>query len=82
MELAITLLYWVVLFNYSEGQELLPLIKNIGVHGFPFFCLLVDFVLNCYQFPLRHLTVIMTIGGGYLVVNLGTNVITEFTAWR
>ena len=73
MELAITLLYWVVLFNYKEGQEIWPLIKNIGVHGFPFLCLSVDFIFNSYQFPLRHLPVIMTIGGGYLVINLSTN---------
>jgi len=40
------------------------------VHGFPFFCLLVDFIFNVYQFPLRHLSAVLTVAFGYLIINL------------
>ena len=45
--------------------------KDIGVHGFPCFCLLVDFVFNVYQFPFRHLLVVLGVAIIYLFINLG-----------
>lgn len=73
LEVPITILYWGVLFDYSGSYEAGGIVKDVGVHGFPFFCLLVDFIFNSYQFPWRHLPVVLALGLFYLVVNLGLN---------
>lgn len=43
---------------------------NIGVHGFPLLCLLIDFIMNSYQFPKRHLLFVVLVGLGYMLVNM------------
>lgn len=50
-------------------------LKEFGVHGFPFVCLLLDLTLNVYQFPKRHLSIVIAFGLSYLFLNIGTIVI-------
>ena len=47
-------------------------LKEFGVHGFPFVCLLLDLSLNVYQFPKRHLLLVIVFGLAYLFLNIGT----------
>jgi len=47
------------------------MIKDIGVHGFPLFCLLVDFLLNVLPFIHRHILIALGAGLSYLGINLG-----------
>lgn len=51
-------------------------LKEVGVHGFPFVCLLLDLSLNVYQFPKRHLWIVIIFGFAYLFLNMGTIVMT------
>ena len=44
--------------------------KDIGVHGFPLFALLLDFIFNLIPFQTRHLLIVMLTGLFYLLVNL------------
>ena len=48
------------------------------MHGFPFFCLLVDFCLNVVPFIHRHLIWTMLTALSYLLINLGTFWQTKF----
>lgn len=48
------------------------MLLNIGVHGFPLLCLILDFALNVYQFPKKHLFVVVFIGLSYMFINMGT----------
>ena len=57
-------------------------LKEIGVHGCPFVCLLLDLSLNVYQFPKRHLWIVIIFGFAYLFLNMGTIVVTEVTVLR
>lgn len=53
----------------KKYNKAINLILEIGIHGFPLFSLIVDFIFNTYQFPLRHLTVIIIFGCLYLTLN-------------
>jgi hypothetical protein len=55
---------------------------EVGVHGFPFICLLLDLSLNTYQFPKRHLPVVFLGGALYLVVNVGNSLFIEPSAYQ
>jgi uncharacterized membrane protein (DUF485 family) len=37
----------------------------------PFLLLLIDFVFNSYQFPIRHVIMTFIVGGIYIVINQG-----------
>jgi len=39
------------------------------MHGIPFFLLLVDFLLNSYQFPIRHFLVSLLVAITYIIIN-------------
>ena len=58
------------------------LIKDIGVHGFPLFCLLVDFIFNVLPFIHRHLIIALLAGVFYMGINLGTMIYRQLTPWR
>lgn len=47
-------------------------LKEFGVHGFPLVCLMLDLSLNVYQFPKRHLWIVIIFGFAYLFLNIGT----------
>ena len=66
IELTITLLYWILLYN--------PIIErldfsNFGMHLIPFLMLAFDFIFNSYQFPIRHFIITFIIAGIYLIIN-------------
>ena len=42
---------------------------DVALHGFPLFCLAIDFIFNSYQFPLRHLIILLLVAVFYMVVN-------------
>jgi hypothetical protein len=43
---------------------------EVGVHGFPFLCLLADLSLNAFQFPRHHTVIVVVVGLLYLIVNV------------
>ena len=41
--------------KYARRHSALEYLKDTSIHGFPFFCLLVDFFLNFVPFETRNL---------------------------
>jgi hypothetical protein len=65
IQFTLTLLFWILL---SSGPNLWGF-ENLGIHGMPFLLLLIDFVFNSYQFPIRHVIMTFIVGGIYIVIN-------------
>lgn len=66
IEFVLTLLFWILL---SEGQNELWEFDNLGLHLYPLLYLLVDFLLNSYAFPIRHITITFTLAIIYIIIN-------------
>jgi hypothetical protein len=60
------MLFWALL---SSGQSGLGDFNNLGVHFFPLLYLLIDFVLNSYAFPIRHVIVTLVLAAIYIIIN-------------
>lgn len=67
LEFTLTLLYWTVLYSSTDLDSWG--FNNLGVHLMPILLLLIDFIFNSYQFPIRHMFVTFIMGGIYLIIN-------------
>jgi hypothetical protein len=82
IEFTLTLLYWTVLYS-SDALEPFGF-SNLGVHGMPLLCLLLDLALNSHQFPYRHVIVTFIVAAIYILINQvhSCNVIPVYDAYQ
>ena len=64
---------WYILF-YTAWN----VVKDVGNHGLPLFCLLVELFFNQMPFISKHIKYVMIIGAFYLFVNLSTSCSIQF----
>jgi hypothetical protein len=67
VELTLTLLFWTLLVGPDTKN--LGGFDNLGVHLMPFLLLLVDFLFNSYQFPIRHFIFTFIVSAVYIIIN-------------
>ena len=67
-EVAITILYWAVLFRGFDGE--VAAYRDVAVHGLPLAALLIDFIFNSFGFEIKRYLIVAIFGTAYLLTNL------------
>lgn len=67
-EVVITVVYWGFLFN--GFVDAFTFYLDLNGHGFPIVALIIDFILNSYEFYIRRYLLSLMVAVPYLLINI------------